>query len=272
MVGGVPALFFLVPLEHREVGHPQELKILRIQQLVLVGIFLRGVKAQLAARHQHRLLGTLALGFARPSCEHQQIFLGCPTTLTDLRHGSGVVPLQPFDIVEDSQAALLAECFQLVALLAAQAAALRNVDRHQRQSVRSQILTREQIFDAMKWRNPQIRFVDAIGAHGLCVGQARDLCGHGIAGSLTRSDNQGFDRLVDLLLLRKRHLQVDLGELGLAIGSKVFVAEASHDLEILLETRHHQKLFEDLRRLWQRVKHSGADAAWHQVIARALWS
>ena len=38
MVRGVPAAFFLVPFEHREIGHPQELVILWVQQLVAVVI------------------------------------------------------------------------------------------------------------------------------------------------------------------------------------------------------------------------------------------
>ena len=65
-------------------------------------------------------------------------------------------------------------------------------------------------------------------------------------------------------------LQIDLRELGLAVGAQVFVAEAAHDLEILVEARDHQDLLEELRRLRQRVELAGIDAAGHQVVARAF--
>ena len=72
------------------------------------------------------------------------------------------------------------------------------------------------------------------------------------------------------LLLRERHLQIDLREFGLAVGAQILVAEAAHDLEILLEAADHQQLLEDLRRLRQRVELAGIDAAGHQIVARAL--
>ena len=71
-------------------------------------------------------------------------------------------------------------------------------------------------------------------------------------------------------LLRIAHLDIDLGELRLAVGAQVFVAEAAHDLEILFEAADHQELLEDLRRLRQRVERAGLYAAGHQVIARAF--
>jgi len=48
------------------------------------------------------------------------------------------------------------------------------------------------------------------------------------------------------LLLWKRHLQIDLSELRLAIRPQIFVAEAAHDLEIFLIAAHHQQLLENL--------------------------
>ena len=37
--------------------------------------------------------------------------------------------------------------------------------------------------------------------------------------------------------LDEAHLQVELGELGLAVGAQVLVAEAAHDLEVAVEAR-----------------------------------
>ena len=58
-----------------------------------------------------------------------------------------------------------------------------------------------------------------------------------------------FENLQHVLLLDERHFAVDLCELGLTVGAQVFVAEAAHDLEILVVAGDHQQLFEGLRRL-----------------------
>jgi hypothetical protein len=47
---------------------------------------------------------------------------------------------------------------------------------------------------------------------------------------------------------------IDLGELGLAVGAQVLVAEAAHDLVVAVEAGNHQQLFEQLRRLRQGVE------------------
>ena len=59
----------------------------------------------------------------------------------------------------------------------------------------------------------------------------------------------------------KRHLHVELGELGLAVGARVFVAEAADDLHVLVAAGDHQKLLEKLRRLRQGVKTARASGA-----------
>ena len=51
----------------------------------------------------------------------------------------------------------------------------------------------------------------------------------------------------DILLVDEGHLHVDLRELGLAVGSQVFVTETLDDLKIAVEARYHQKLLERLR-------------------------
>ena len=70
--------------------------------------------------------------------------------------------------------------------------------------------------------------------------------------------------------LREGHLEVDLGELRLAVGAEVFVAEAAGDLEVAVEAGDHEDLLEDLRRLRQRVERAGVDAAGDEVVACAF--
>ena len=81
---------------------------------------------------------------------------------------------------------------------------------------------------------------------------------------------KALDGAEDHLRACEADLQIDLRELGLAVGAQVFVAEAAHDLEILVEARDHEDLLEQLRRLRQRVELARIHAAGHQVIARAF--
>ena len=81
-------------------------------------------------------------------------------------------------------------------------------------------------------------------------------------GDLADALHQRLDHFEDALLLRERHLQIDLRELGLPVGAEILVAEAAHDLEILFEAADHQQLLEDLRRLRQRVERSRAARGW----------
>ena len=70
---------------------------------------------------------------------------------------------------------------------------------------------------------------------GFRVSQARERKLHLEAGNLGDTLHQRLDHLEDTLLLRKRHLQVDLRELRLAVGAQIFVAKAARDLEIFVE-------------------------------------
>ena len=77
-------------------------------------------------------------------------------------------------------------------------------------------------------------------------------------------------QLDHVLLGDERHLEVQLGELGLAVGARVLVAEATRDLVVPLEPADHQQLLEQLRRLGQRVERARLDPRRHEVVARAL--
>ena len=74
----------------------------------------------------------------------------------------------------------------------------------------------------------------------------------------------------DVLLLAERPFQIQLRELRLAVGAQVLIAEAARDLEVALDSRHHQQLLELLRRLRQRVEPARLQTARHHIVARAL--
>src|SRR6516225_7249791 len=122
-----------------------------------------------------------------------------------------------------------------------------------------------------RW-NAQVGLIDAVESHRFRVRQAGKGKLDGYAGGLADSLNEGLDHFIDALLLRERHLEIDLGELGLAVSAQVFIAKAAHNLEVLLEAAHHQELLKDLGRLRQCIETARLHAAWYQIVARALGS
>ncbi len=85
--------------------------------------------------------------------------------------------------------------------------------------------------------------------------------------------NVGDEPLVyleDVFGLDERHLDVELGEVGLAVRALVLVAKAPSDLVVALEATHHEELLEELRRLRQRIEGSGLTPRGDQEVAGAF--
>ena len=78
--------------------------------------------------------------------------------------------------------------------------------------------------------------------------------------------------LKDIFLLHEGHLAVYLRELGLAVGTQVFIAEALADLEVAVNTCHHTELLEGLRTLRQGIELTGVHARRHNEVACAFGS
>ena len=117
----------------------------------------------------------------------------------------------------------------------------------------------------------QVGFIVPEAGHDFRVRQARKRDGHVDAFDLLAQPRQhALDEAEDVVGPHERRLDVDLGELGLAVGAQVLVAEAAHDLEVFFQAADHQKLLEQLRRLRQGVEPTRVDAARHQIIARAF--
>ena len=79
-----------------------------------------------------------------------------------------------------------------------------------------------------------------------------------------------FDQPHHVIAIHKRHFQVKLRKLWLAIRAQVFVTEAAGNLKVAFEARHHEQLLQLLRRLRQRVELAWMNAAGHHVIACAF--
>ena len=116
----------------------------------------------------------------------------------------------------------------------------------------------------------QVGLVRAVAAHRVLVIEVAERAFRRDADDRARPLHHALDGLENILLARKRHLEVKLREFGLAVGAKVLVAKTADDLIVAVHAGDHQDLLEDLRRLRQRVKLPVMDAARHEIIARAF--
>ena len=113
--------------------------------------------------------------------------------------------------------------------------------------------------------------VGPVAGHRLVVAQPRPRRrGHREGRGLEHARHQPLDDPDHVVLVHEAHLEVELGELGLAVGAEGLVAEAAGDLVVALEARHHQQLLEQLRRLRERVEGPGRLAGGDEEVARAL--
>ncbi len=79
-------------------------------------------------------------------------------------------------------------------------------------------------------------------------------------------------QLDHVVLGHERHLDVELGELRLAVGAEVLVPVAAGDLVVALHPGHHEQLLEQLRRLRQGVPGARLQPDRHQEVAGTLRS
>ncbi len=96
-------------------------------------------------------------------------------------------------------------------------------------------------------RDTQVRFVRTVATHRLFEGHVREFAEFQIQHFLEQVADHAFGQAHDVFFIEEAGLDVDLGELRLAVGTQVFVAEALGDLVVTVETGHHQQLLEQLR-------------------------
>jgi hypothetical protein len=110
-----------------------------------------------------------------------------------------------------------------------------------------------------------VGLVHAVEGHGLLVLHARDGQGELLSERFAQhAGHHALGHFHDLLFVHERHLDIDLRELGLAVGAQVLVAEAFDDLKIAVHPAAHEELLEELGRLGQGVELALIDAAGNQ--------
>ena len=269
----MPATGLLVLFQQREIHHPQRLEDLRVaqaQQVAQVQAQLVQLLARLLRRTRHdagqvallqrETLGPQGQVLRRVELVHRalQAIRRAPQ-----EHDARGSDLRPFHEVD-----------QRVGLLAAPACTSGGVDAHHQPGLVEHLeaFALGQVVQLVELHaEAQVRLVAAVVAHGLGEGHP----GEGLielqpvdaAEEVLRQALEGGQHV---LLLHEGHLAIDLGELRLAVGPQVLVAEALHQLEVAVEAGHHQQLLEGLRALGQGVELARVHAARHHEVAGAL--
>ena len=272
MVHRIPAAVFLVVLEQRKLGDPEESVRVRRNEILLL------------RDHQPQLAQQLRRSVCRSRRHHQQIVsprvrlrertLQC--CLVQALDGADrrVARTHPHQTGEAHLFGLIDECFDLAARvsIAARYGEPANDTAARHDLFEYPVIGVPEHIGHVGDRETeaQVRLVRSVPRDRFGVGHASNRHRHVAADLLEDLLHQGLDDTVNRVGPRKRHLDVDLRELELPIGALILVAEAAHDLEIAVHARDHQDLLEDLRRLRQRVELAGVHPARHEKVARAF--
>ena len=277
MVHGDVAPLLLVVLQERELRDPEQVVLVLVDEVELLGQ-LQAQRAQglqdhagLVRDEEERVAGLGVQGL------EDLVHLRLGEELGDWRlHGAALLHLDPSQTLGLEG---LDEFAQRVDLLAADlrgkalgvdaahgAAVLHRAREHGEAAAAHRV---RDVVD--RQAEPAVRLVGAVGVHGVLPGDA--LQGELKLDALDRAEHlfkRALDHGLHVLRLDKAHLDVALGELRLAVGAAVLVAEAAGDLEIAVVPAEHEQLLVDLRALRQGVEGPVVQAGGHQEVARAL--
>ena len=106
----------------------------------------------------------------------------------------------------------------------------------------------------------QVRLVATVAAHGIVPSHLFKFWNFHATDFLKQVASHRFKHFKHVFLIHETHFAVDLSKLRLTVGTQVLVAEALRNLEIAVETCHHQQLLQGLRALRQCVELTGVHA------------
>ena len=275
LVLGVQALAVLVPVEQREVHNPEEVVALARHLELVCHVAahatqdLVGVQAALNGKH-HKVAGLdVHLGAKR----------GHLLVREELDDGAGHrAVLAEGDVRQTLGAKLGGDVGQAVDARAGPLAGALGVDGLDVLALGCSGGSEELELGCREDRRHVVELhavagvglVGAVGVHGVPVLDAaeRQLKLHAhLAKGLGK---HVLERVHNVVLGNEAHLDVHLGELGLAVLAQVFVAEALCHLVVALDATHHEELLQELRGLRQRVEVTRLHAAGNQEVTGAL--
>ena len=275
-----PALAVLVPVEHREVDHPEEVPAALGDEAEVA----RQLQAQLAHRlgcdvpavagKEHRIADLEAKPLDEPILDRLEE-LGDPglEAVGGELHDRDATGLERADPLRVAVGHLARELLGA----ARHADALDHALATGGAALGERFLEHLEIAGCREVRHvvdvqieARIRPVDAVALHGLGVGHHRHLADVVLEELGPQATNEAGHHGHHVFALDEGHLEVDLAELGLAVGSGILVAQAPADLHVAVAASDHQDLLEELRALRQGVPTARVQAAGHDEVASAL--
>ena len=268
MVDGAPAAFVLVPLEHREVGDPEERERRLVDQAELApevqpqrAEHLRG---RAPSRRRRRAASRPARRRAPRARRRRGTSRSASAARPSPRRGSG--RRGPWRRAPSrAPRAPRARC--------ARTSAARAGSARPRPARRRRTPSRASSSVASSSSSPKrvSGLSDAEAAVGLLERhprpRRRDLDPEALAPD--RREHR-LHRREELLAIGEAHLGVELRDLLDAVGAEILVPEADRDLVVAVEAGDHRQLLEDLRALRQREEPPLVQPARHDEVARAL--
>ena len=275
----VDLFFFLAPLEHREVDDPAEFELVVRNQVQVLAQFGAGVSGEFVEDRgvTGREEGGVALAHG------QGLHKGVGRLGTEVlgnRTAPAALVLGPEDVAETRLALALGPGVHAVAEGARSAGRRGNgpdgVLRVCPEDLveQAEAPVAEMVRDVLHLdRVAQVRLVGAEQADALPVRDADEGIGVdrlAVGELLEHAVHDGLDGGEDVFLGDEAHLDVELVELQRPVSAQVLVAETGGDLEIAIEARDHEQLFELLRGLRQGVEFARMQARRHQEVPRAF--
>ncbi len=266
MVHRLPAFLLLVPLEQREIGHPEEAPGLAVDQVELA----TEVEAERAehARDHRRLVGPEQ--HRRRRLRPERVQLGLREELCDRRANLALLVVD--EIREALRAPLLGDPFEPLEVGAREL--LGNAQETDRRRVRedAELGAARQLRRVLDLEpEAQVGLVRSIARLRLVPGhpweRRLDLDAEAVAPD---ASHRLLHQREEELLVGERHLDVELRELLQAVGAEILVSEAARDLVVALEAGDDEQLLVDLRRLGQREEAARLQPRRDQEVAGAL--
>ena len=265
MVHGRPARFVVVALEHREVLDPEERERALVDQAELAAE-VEAERAEHAGRRRPRVGGEEER-LAVLAAERGE--LGLREELGDRRADLAAVE---DEVGEPLCPPLLRELLELRELAAA--VRLRDAEEAHRLGAGedAELGAARRLGRVLHLElEARVRLVGAEAAVGLLERHPRERRRDLEPEALAPDPGEHLlHQREQELLVRERHLDVELGDLLDAVGAEILVPEADRDLVVAVEPGDHRQLLEDLRALRKRVEAARLEAARNDEVASAL--
>ena len=267
MVRERPPAGLLVLLEEREVDNPVEDVLCDVDQPELAA----DVQAQEAEHPRHHRLVAGGEEHRRPGLVAECLQLALGEELRDRR--ADLPALVAHEVGEPLRAPLPRELFEARELSAGECLRRNDVPNGGGAPEHAELRIARDVVGVLDLHpEAEVRLVRAVLRDRLVISETRERPRRRRApDGLERGNDRGLHHVEHVLAVDECHLEVELTELELPVGSQVFVPPARRDLVVAVDPADHEELLVELRRLRQHEEAARLQTNRDEEIACALW-